>query len=489
MTNPLVSFIIPVYKKPVEVFRKCLLSLHDKSFDDFEVIAVFDGADADLQKVASEFPRVQVIVNEHGGGCKARNTGMDKASGKFLWFWDADCYIKPGHAKRMTEEFEATDADFVYSGYEMAEGQGEFQSESFDAYSLQSGNFISSMAPIKREKAHRWDETLEAGQDWDYWLTAVEKGLRGVFVEGSGFITDTYSTGLSSVKWSAENRDETIYRVRRKHGIPDREIGVFSLNYKAMGIKLAQVLDADVIKPTGPTPTVYKMIVNLGYSFLSRFEGIGSEVVKVQYWIPGEIEGLRAPEASYKTVMETIRIAKMVRNYCGTAYEKNKLDEIGIEAEVMPLPLLKEDLLKVSRKLPDEFTILVATDKSYADLLKDLSIDLPHIKFTYNAGKVVDFSCFMSFYQFAALDSAMLTAHINGRHVISNVQAPYCGFVDPDQSWEKFKKDLYEKIREVAKKPLNPQAQDYYLTEADPLRFYETIHALLPSGQMLEELV
>lgn len=473
----MISFIVPVYKKPSEVFRKCLESLHDKSMPENEVICVFDGPDPELEVLAKEF-HVEQLVIEHKNGSAARNAGMDRARGDILWCWDADCYMKPGHAKRMLEEFEATGADFVYSGYEMAEGQGEFLSEPFDVYSLQSGNYISSMAPIRREKAPRWDETLEAGQDWDYWLTAVEQGCKGVFVEGSGFITDTYQTGLSSDKWNRENRDNTIYTVRRKHGIPDREIGVFSHSYRAMGIKLAQVLEADVIKPTGPTPTVYKMIVNLGYSFLSRFEGISEDVVKVQYWIPGEIEGLRAPNASYKTVMETIRVAKTVKNYCGTEYERNKLDEIGIEAQVMPLPLLKENMLKVSHKLPEKFTILVATDKAYADLLKELSIDLPHIKFIFNAAKITDFSCFMSFYQFAALDSAMLTAHINGRHVISNVQAPYCGFVDPDQSWEKFKRDLYDRVREVIDKPLHLEAQDYYLKEADPDRFRGVIGGL-----------
>lgn len=476
----MISFIIPVYKKPKEVFRRCLESLFDKSVPVSQVICVFDGPDAELESISKEF-HVEQIVIPHENGSAARNAGMDLARGEILWFWDADCYMKPGHASRMLEEFEATGADFVYSGYEMAEGQGEFQSEAFDAYSLQSGNFISSMAPIKREKAPRWDETLEAGQDWDYWLTVVEKGCKGVFVEGSGFITDTYQTGLSSDKWSVENRENTILAVRHKHDIPDRDIGVFSHNYRSMAIKLAQVLNADVIKPTGLSPTFYKMIVNLGYNFMSRFDGIGSDVVKVQYWIPGEIEGLRSPTASYKTVMETIRVAKTVTNYCGTQYEKNKLEEIGIEATVMPLPLLKDDMLKVSHKLPETFAILVATDKAYADLLKDLSVDLPHIKFIFNAGKITDFSCFMSFYQFAALDSAMLTAHINGRHVISNVQAPYCGFVDPDQSWEKFKGELYDKIRSLTLEPLNQEAQEYYLKEADPDRFRDTLKSLIPS--------
>lgn len=472
--DPTISFVIPAYKKPAEVFRKCLSSLHDQSFKDFEIIVVFDGPNDEMQKVAEEFPKSRSLVIPHGGGCAARNAGLDVSRGTFVWFWDADCYIKPDYAKRLMDEFIAVpDADFVYSGYEMSEGKGEFASESFDAYSLTCGNYISSMAPIRRDKAPRWDESLEAGQDWDYWLTVVELGCKGVFVEGSGFITDTYDTGLSSTKWSAENRDNTIYTVRRKHNIPDREIGVFSAAYRAMGLKLAQILGADYVKPTGPTPTVYKTIFNFGYSFMSRFEGIGPEVEKIQYWLPGEIEGLK--EAKYPTVMETIRIAKLVKNYCNTEYEKNKLSELGITAEVVPLPLAKEDLKKVSHELPKDFSVLVATDQAYSDLLKDMAVDLPHIKFSYNAGLIKDFSCFVSFYQFAALDNAMLTALVNGRHVISNVQAYGCGFIDPDQTWEKFKKELYDKIHEVKGKALNAEYQDFYLKAGDPEKFKEAI--------------
>lgn len=473
----MISFIIPVYKKPVHVFRKCLEQLFDKSVPrNIEVLAIFDGADAELEKVASEFPKVVSFVIEHGGAPKARNAGLDLAKGEFVWFLDSDCYLKPGHVKRMMDEFEAVPtADFVYSGYEGTEGSGEFSSESFSPYVLTCANYISSMAPIRRAKAPRWDESLSAAQDWDYWLTAVENGCKGVFVEGSGFTADTPHSGISSVAWNNENRDKTIYTVRHKHNIPDREIGVFTAGYQDRAIKLAEALGADIIRPTGLTPTIYKMIFNLGYNFMSRFEGIGADVVKVQYWLPAEIEGLK--NARYTTVMETIRVAKSVINYCNTAYEANKLEELGISAEVMPLPL--SDVHKVQTTLPEKFTVLVATDKAYADLLKDISIDLPHINFVFNSAKTADFSCFLSLYQFAALDNAMLIAHVNGRHVISNVQAPYCGFIDPDQSWEKFKLGLYEKIREVKEKPFNKEAQDFYLEQSNAEKFKESITKLL----------
>jgi len=477
--EPVVSFIVPVYQKPEYVFRRCLDSLFDKSVPrDVEIICVFDGADERLEAIARGFKRVKSVVIDHGGAPKARNAGLDRATGQYAWFVDSDVYLKPGHVARMLEEFKACpDADFVYSGYEGTEGSGEFASESFNPYVLTCANYISSMAPIKREKAPRWDETLEAAQDWDYWLTAVEQGCKGVFVEGSGFIADTPHSGISAVKWNNENRDKTIYTVRHKHGIPDREIGVFTAAYQDRAIKLAEVLGADIIRPTGLTPSVYKMIFNLGYNFISRFEGFGNDVIKIQYWIPGEIEGLK--NARYTTVMETIRVAKGVINYCNTDYEKNKLEELGITAEVVPLPLSEGDIAKVSQQLPEKFTVLIATDKAYSDLLKEIAVDLPHINFIYNAAKVADFSCFLSFYQFAALDNAMLVAHVNGRHVISNVQAPYCGFVDPDQTWEKFKKELYEKLQDLRTKPLNKEAQDYYLAQADPAQFRNAVLQLI----------
>lgn len=483
--TPLISFIIPVYQKPPEVFKRCLESIFDPSAPkNIEVLCIFDGANEQLQDIADGFKKVVSFVMEHAGAPAARNTGLNLARGEYVWFLDSDVYLKPGHVARMMDEFKAVpDADFVYSGYEGTEGAGEFASESFDAYSLTCGNYISSMAPIRRSKAPKWDETLDAAQDWDYWLTAVENGCKGVFVEGSGFIADTPSSGISSKHWNAENRDKTISIVREKHGIKGRDIGVFSVGYYERAIKVAKILGADVIKQTGPTPTGYKTIINIGYNFMSRFEGLREGLNKIQYWVPGEIEALAS--ASYKTVMETIRVAKGVHNFCNTDYEKNKLSELGITAEVVPLPLTADDLAKVSTTLPEKFTVLVATDKAYSDLLKEIAVDLPHINFVFNAAKTADVSCLVSFYQFAALDNPMLIAHVNGRHVISNVQAPYCGFIDPDQTWEAFKKDLYDKIAEVRHKPLNVEAQDHYLKEASP---YNLIKKLMDYRTELREV-
>lgn len=473
--QPLVSFYLPVYKKDPEIFRDCLNSLFSQSLKEIEVICVFDGEDETLQAVAKEFPKAVSVVVEHGGAPKARNAGLAMCSGKYVAAWDADCRIKPDAAKRWIQEFDSDQTiDFVYTGYELTKEQGSFESESFDRYSLECGNFICSMSPVKREKAPRWDEDLDSAQDWDYWLTATEQGLKGAFIEGSAFITPAPDPDSISIKGlSGPKHDDIVAAIRAKHGVPEREIGVFSTFYRDMGLKIAKILDADWIKPQGYTPTRYKTIFNFGYGWMSRFDGIAGDVTKIQYWLPGEIEGLST--RSYSIVKEVITNSKKVVNLCGTQYEKNKLEDFGIDAEIVVLPLSKDDYSKISHDLPEEFTILVATDKSYATLLKDLSIDLPHVKFKFNAAKTSEYSCFLSFYQFAALDYAMLNALVNGRHVISNVTAPFTGFVDPDQTWEKFKAELYEKIRIVRGKPFNKEAQDYYLQLTNPKVFVEKI--------------
>lgn len=478
--SPLVSFVIPVYKKDPEVFRQCLRSLFDQSLKDFEVICVFDGSDSALEEVASQF-LVERIVIEHGGAPKARNVGIRSALGKYVVCWDADCYIKPEAAKRWVQEFELKpDIDFVYTGYELSGERGGFESEPFDPYSLTCGNYICSMSPVRREKAFEWDESLSGAQDWDYWLTAVEKGLKGSWIQGYAFVTDSASPGISNVAWSAENRGKTLRTVKEKHGIPDRRIGVFSQNYGDRALKLAKILGGDIIKPSGKSFEEYDLLFILGFGFASRFDGIPKETAKVQYWIPSEIEALTM--AQYKTVMETIRISKSVINLCNTEYEKNKLSDLGITAEVCPLPLSIEDVAKVSDKLPEKFKVLLVTDEAYGKLLKEIPQDLPHIEFQTGQGEIKDFSCLMSFYRFAPLDDAILIALVNGRNVISNVQAPYCGFIDPDEDYEDFKKALYLKISEIRQKPFNKEAQGYYLDFASPEKFRQSILDRMPKS-------
>lgn len=477
--QPTLSFCIPVYKKALEVFERCLESLFDQSFKDIEVICVFDGSDPDLEAVSKRFRKVKSFVIEHGGAPKARNEAFRHSTGKYISFWDADCYAKPEMATMWMKTFERNpNAAFVYSGYEFTrEGMDPVEGEPFDLHSLQSGNYIASMFPVERKCVVDWDESLKGAQDWDFWLTIAENGGKGVYIHGYGFVTEPSMAGsISWDAWNSGNRDETIRVVKEKHGI-SRSVGVFGPNNFLKALHIAKILNGDVIKGSGLSVKNYDLILNLGYSPMIRFEGVKDSAIKIQYWMPWDIDCLE--QIAHRTARETIRLANLEvsQHFCNEIISKNRLESLGIKAEILPLPTEVEDL---ETELPATFKVLIDTDKAYSPIVKDLSKDLPYISIDTldRAAPLKDYSLLISFYEHPTIDEAMRRFLLNGRNVISNVQAPFCGFLDLEISHPEFRRELLNKIRVARSLPFNQQAKEYYKGLVDPKKFKERVQQL-----------
>ena len=98
MVEHRLSVIVPVYNANATLMR-CLDSIRDQSFADFEVWLVNDGStDGSLQiceryTVADD--RFQVIDQQNGGVSRARNTGLAAATGQCVVFVDADDAVAP----------------------------------------------------------------------------------------------------------------------------------------------------------------------------------------------------------------------------------------------------------------------------------------------------------------------------------------------------------------------------------------------------------
>lgn len=110
------SIIIPVYNS--ETFlNKCLDSVLNQSFDDFEAIIIDDGSsDNSLQiceKYAKKDNRLRVFHQENRGVSAARNFGLKEAEGEYIVFLDSDDYI----SEHYLEEFSKYDSDCIIRGY------------------------------------------------------------------------------------------------------------------------------------------------------------------------------------------------------------------------------------------------------------------------------------------------------------------------------------------------------------------------------------
>lgn len=90
---PKISVIVPVYN--VEKYLPaCLYSLLKQTFTDFEVICVNDGSPDNssqiLDKYAKLDSRIKIINQKNQGLSMARNNGLLKASGEYIYFLDSD---------------------------------------------------------------------------------------------------------------------------------------------------------------------------------------------------------------------------------------------------------------------------------------------------------------------------------------------------------------------------------------------------------------
>ena len=96
---PKFSIIIPVYN--VEKYiGKCLSSIANQTYKDYEVIVVNDGTQDNSIAIAEKYP-VKIINQKNQGLSVARNTGVKHATGEYLIFLDSDDYIEKNLLKEI----------------------------------------------------------------------------------------------------------------------------------------------------------------------------------------------------------------------------------------------------------------------------------------------------------------------------------------------------------------------------------------------------
>ena len=130
--TPKISVVIPVYNVEKYV-GKCLSSLLEQTYRDFEVIAVNDGSTDSSPEILRHFEardsRVHVIDQSNGGMSQARNTGMEVASGEYIAFVDSDDFVASTYLEELYDACIQNDADIscCYYYYHYVENDFMFE--------------------------------------------------------------------------------------------------------------------------------------------------------------------------------------------------------------------------------------------------------------------------------------------------------------------------------------------------------------------------
>lgn len=473
------TFVVPVYRPDLALLTKCVNSLVDQSLKDWDAVFVVDGEDSAavgairsaMKKSKNHF---KIVTVEHGGAPKARNAGALHATGDNIIFWDCDCLIEPDAAKNWVNIFnEDPEVGFIYSGYRFLGEQGAIDSEPFDPWLLRVRNYISTCFPLRRKFLVKWNESLESLQDWDFWLSVVEKGAKGKFLRGYAFATAYPSEkSISGKGCTPEVWLERVDAVKKLHGLPERDVCVTSLVKKTEGIWLAKLLNADYQDFPHHKPHKYKTMIHMGMSFLPGLiehhaEALAQRVRHVVFYTCDDVTDITT-RLNLRAVWKYSNLLNggAFKQYVEDKMAQDTLQRAGFNVEVMPLPMSVGGVVP----LPEKPRFAVDVHETYSGVFNFLQASLPDVELVNLTGahKIDDFSGLCHFHPDKTISHGMKRAVVSGRHVVSNVQAPFMGFTDDTKDLSQFIPSAVEKIREAAYSKPKENARSYYENLVSP---------------------
>ena len=162
--------------------KKCIDSVINQTAAVKEIIVVNDASEDDSEQVAKRFgDEIQYFAVDFRNGQKTRNFGLQKVTGKYLLFLDADDYLREDCIEKMQNEMEKDDDLYLaYPDRYNIGDEGILKSHGFTKrwHSLEYNyevlkyfNYIPLPSLIRMSKFTGFDVSLKRFQDWDAWLT------------------------------------------------------------------------------------------------------------------------------------------------------------------------------------------------------------------------------------------------------------------------------------------------------------------------------
>lgn len=137
--NIKISVIVPTFNSQFTI-SKCLNSIINQDFKNFEIIVVDDGSTDDtlviIENIQTKIDvKIKIIRNSHQGVSISRNIGVQNSSGKYILFVDSDDYINQG----LLSELVKYNEDIIKFRFFCSNGTERFESELF---SRKNGNDV-----------------------------------------------------------------------------------------------------------------------------------------------------------------------------------------------------------------------------------------------------------------------------------------------------------------------------------------------------------
>lgn len=161
MDGTKISIIVPVYKVK-SYLRKCLDSIVNQTYRNFEIILVDDGSPDNCGAICDEYAakdeRIKVIHKANGGVASARNAGLDMATGDYIGWVDSDDWVEPQMFETMLNSAQVHDADIVICSRLESYPDHSFQMGWQQAELLNKEQAMALLVEDELVRSYLWDK-------------------------------------------------------------------------------------------------------------------------------------------------------------------------------------------------------------------------------------------------------------------------------------------------------------------------------------------
>ncbi len=222
-----ISVVIPCFNHG-EYILDAIATVEASSKVSYELIVINDGS-TDLYTI-SVLDKLRdrgyhVVDLENQGLANARNHGIARAIGRYILPLDSDNKIRPDYMRKGIEILdESPEIGIVYGDVEFFDGStGVWSLPDFDLYRLMLGNYIDACAVFRKQvwqDCGGYDTNMPdklGYEDWDFWLSAAEKGWQFWHIPEVMFDYRTRADSMVQTCKQPINQKRLVHYICAKH--------------------------------------------------------------------------------------------------------------------------------------------------------------------------------------------------------------------------------------------------------------------------------
>lgn len=226
--EPDFSIILPVFNRS-EALREAIDSVLLQTYENWELIIVDDGSDADVEEIikteyfnyikSNKIRVIRLAVN--GGVCRARNIGISAARNQWITFLDSDNLLRPNALNKYANSIFLMPETKIFYGSIILKSSNSPHGSVFDRHALLEANYIDLGAMVHHrsftDAGLRFDENMRRLVDWDYIIRLTENELPNYM----GYSMIIYDDDEKSNRISTSESFATAHAyIKQKHNIP-----------------------------------------------------------------------------------------------------------------------------------------------------------------------------------------------------------------------------------------------------------------------------